>query len=554
MKKGDATYGATGARQEISRRLAAGSAGAGHLAGVARLCFEAAGNDPDGRDLLALGFDAALAAWEEDLLSPLLPGYLLALDETLKTLSPQTRTLLENLAPRLAPPPSQAYLDRLKAAGDPEKLEGHLNARLDEDPAALFFLREYFALARTTGDLAGYRRRLDRPWPGNIAPVQALLAAEADLALDRPEAALAGFEAAGEAAGRAFRRQSRARSLLASGKRDGAMQALAASLAERPWQTNNLLVLHDLAFGLDAAKTPLPGPVAALFYVYDKAASLDDALAALFAAEPGPGRVIVLDNGSRDDTPRVIAAWGARFGQERFESIRLPVNVGAPAARNWLVSRLAELGLERFPFALFLDDDAFVPADVLPRFGAAVAAYPEAGVWGCKTVNANAPKIVQHADIQLLPPEAAAELDLVPGTASFRLHRPQDAAFDLGQCGYIRPCASVTGCCHLFRTGTLTRLPGFDLQFSPSQCDDLDHDLTLCERGLFAVCQGHLAVRHAKASGLGQGLSASAIGNIHKLYRKRPAPAMETLRLALAEILLSDLARKRALLEGAGAL
>lgn len=554
MKKANAVNEAAGARREISRSLAAGSAGAGHLAAVARSCFEAAGSDPDGRDLLALGFDAALAAWEQDPLNHLLPGYLLALDAKLGALAPQTRTLLAALAPHLAPPQSRAYLDRLKAAGEPEKLEVHINARLDEDPAALFWMREYLALARITGDLTGFRRRLERPWPGNIAPVQALLTAEADLALGRAEAALAGFESAGPAVSPAFRELGKAGSLLASGRRDGAMRAFAASLAERPWQTSPLLVLHDLAFGLDAARTPLPGPAAALFYAFDKAGYLDAALAALFAADPGPGRVIVLDNGSRDHTPEVVAAWAKRFGAARFESIRLPVNVGAPAARNWLVNRLAELGPKRFPFALFLDDDAFVPADVLARFGAAAAAYPEAGVWGVKTVNANAPKIVQHADIQLLPPEAAAEPGLAPDAATFRLYRPQEAACDLGRFDYLRPCASVTGCCHLFRTEILTELPGFDLQFSPSQCDDLDHDLMLCERGLFPAYQGHLCVRHAKASGLGEGLSSSAVGNILKLYRKRSAPAMETLRLKVSELLLSDLERKRGLLEGAGAL
>jgi len=565
LKKGNAANEASGARREISRRLAAGSEGAGHLAAVARLCFESAGNAPDERDLLALGFDAALAAWEQDPLHPLLPGYLLALDEKLTALSPQTRTLLGALAPLTAPPQSQAYLDRLKVAGDPEKLEAHINARRDENPAALFWVRERLALARITGDFKGYRLSLDRPWPENLEPVKALLAAEADLLTGRPEAALAGFEASQGAASPAFREQGRARSLVALGDRSSrkeAARALAASLAARPWQTGALLALHDLVFNLRESKEPLSGPVAALFYVYDKADYLDGALAALFAADPAPGRVIVLDNGSRDHTPEVVAAWAERFGSKlgpklgpgRFESIRLPVNVGAPAARNWLIARLRELGPERYPFALFLDDDAFVPPDVLARFGAAVDAYPEAGVWGAKTVNANAPKIIQHADIQLLPPEGAAEPGLAPDAATFRLYRPQEAACDLGQFDYLRTSASVTGCCHLFRTETLTTLPGFDLQFSPSQCDDLDHDLMLCERGLFPAYQGHLAVRHAKASGLGEGLSSSAIGNILKLYRKRPAAAMEALRLKVSDVLLSDLARKRGLLEGEGAL
>ena len=58
----------------------------------------------------------------------------------------------------------------------------------------------------------------------------------------------------------------------------------------------------------------------------------------------------------------------------------------------------------------------------------------------------------------------------------FTLLRPWLHTPDWGAYGLTRPCATVTGCCHLFPTDVLAATGGFDLRFSPTQYDDLDHD------------------------------------------------------------------------------
>ena len=63
-----------------------------------------------------------------------------------------------------------------------------------------------------------------------------------------------------------------------------------------------------------------------------------------------------------------------------------------------------------------------------------------------------------------------------------------------GQFAYLRPCDSVTCCCHLLRTADIERTGGFDIRFLPSQYDDPERDLrvflggeVLLERGM----EGH---------------------------------------------------------------
>jgi len=189
----------------------------------------------------------------------------------------------------------------------------------------------------------------------------------------------------------------------------------------------------------------------------------------------------------------VLAGAVDRFG-ERLTTVRLPVNIGAPAARNWLAA-LPEI--RACDFVAYLDDDASPPPDWLGRFGAAVETAPRAGVWGCRVRGAEARRFVQSGDAHLLPtPRPDGALG-----RGFTLARPWLAAPDWGQFGVSRPCSSVTGCCHLFAGEILAGLGGFDIRFSPTQYDDLDHDIRLLLSGRTPFYFGHLTVLHAKATG-----------------------------------------------------
>ncbi len=203
----------------------------------------------------------------------------------------------------------------------------------------------------------------------------------------------------------------------------------------------------------------------------------------------------MLDNGSIDGTAAVIDKWEAESKTRddlpltRFD---LHVNIGAPAARNWLLfhPQIAEAD-----FAAFLDDDALPPQDWLLKLGAAIKNYPDAGAWGCKVVDAPNPRKLQSVDLHIKNERGADGPQL--RTTDIQLQ-----TMDYGQFDYMRPCGSVTGCCHIIRMDDLGKTGGFDIRFSPSQFDDLDRDLRLCLQNKVPVYQGHLRVRHLKRTGV----------------------------------------------------
>jgi len=85
----------------------------------------------------------------------------------------------------------------------------------------------------------------------------------------------------------------------------------------------------------------------------------------------------VVDNGSTDETSQVIAAYADRLGSDRLVPVILPVNVCAPAARNWLMRREE---CRESAWTAFLDDDAVVQsADLGTQLRARFGADPRLG-------------------------------------------------------------------------------------------------------------------------------------------------------------------------------
>ncbi|WP_207260672.1 glycosyltransferase [Desulfovibrio sp. Huiquan2017] len=291
-------------------------------------------------------------------------------------------------------------------------------------------------------------------------------------------------------------------------------EALLAAARRTPWNANLILRAFDALDGVASLRVRLPGRVAVLLYSWNKAEELDATLASLLDADLAGADVFVLNNGSTDGTAEVLArrerAFVDRLGTGRLTVVSLPVNVGAAAARNWLFHLDA---VRAYEFVCYLDDDVALPPDWLERLGAAVARYPEAGVWGCKVVDHANPLCIQSADSHLvMAPEARVDLTRLDPNP-FSLSGLHVQTLDAGDFDFLRPGASVTGCCHLFRTRTLLDSGDFALHLSPSQYDDMEHDLRLCEAGRFPVCQGHLAVRHRKRTGAASLVSAPELGN-----------------------------------------
>jgi len=279
----------------------------------------------------------------------------------------------------------------------------------------------------------------------------------------------------------------------------------ARSLERDPAQAPVRRRLAELAAPLvpDPA-LPAARDVAVCLYSYNKAGLLQQTLARLAATNLGRARVRVLVNGCSDDTEAVARAAAKRFPGRDYRLEILPVNVGAPAARNWLLSLPEVAGAQ---YVAFLDDDAEVPAHWLAGLLAALEADPGAAVAGAKVVSPGAPAMLQYLYRTL----AVARPGLI------RLTDPTPIArYDTGLYDVVRPADNVMGCCHLLRTAHLKGVPGFDIRYSPSQVDDVAHDLELRLAGRRVLYCGPVTCVHHQSTGISFGVrpSGPALGNV----------------------------------------
>lgn len=416
-----------------------------------------------------------------------------------------------------------------------------LAQRLAAEPKNLFWKLEAWDEAWQTASWDLAEAALEQGgWPRTLAPLRQRFAAQVHLCRGDAHAALASLNAAGPLAQFLDDAPLRATCLLRMDRGDEAVAVLRECVLRAPWRVNELLRLGDLVSGAAADARPVPGSCAILLYSFNKAAELDATLESLAASRLDGAPLFALDNGSTDATPRVLAQWRERLGG-RLTVVTLPVNIGAPAARNWLLA-LPELG--GFEYLAFVDDDVSLPRDWLSRLGAAVALVPEASVWGCRVVDEASPLVVQNVDYTPLAPR--------PGDQLLVLANLHQAAPDLGRFDYLRPCVSVTGCCHLLRAADISRAGGFDIRFSPSQYDDLERDLRVFLSGGCAAYQGHLRVRHKRRSGALAERSAAEVGsataNAHKLQTRHALADFQALHEGGADLLERDLLRRIAAL------
>ncbi len=549
-----------GLPEPLRLRLALGSCGKLHLMETAGLGFSLVKpGDPNAPDLARACGEMLLTAWGESPISGEVAGVLLGSPVLAPLLDDQTQALLRRVNRLWNKPGNLEYYYRLAAQRRFDKLARFLETQVGKEPDNLYWHEQALILGLFQGDYQWAVDLLDRGPAADLGPCLSAIRCQAAILAGDSTTALGLARNLGQTFGPGFGPTCEARTLQLAGDLDGAKQAMARVLALSPWNTNMALTLAERAPGVVQA-APLPGSLAVLLYSYNKADDLDATLESVLASdlntESGPALVAVLDNGSQDHTPKVLDKWQARLdglgmGPEQFLRIDLPVNVGAPAARNWLMN---EDRVRARDFCCYLDDDTSVPTDWLARLGAAVVRHPDASVWGCKVIDHIQPALVQSADYHFLPAngdgdnsEQGPDLSRVEPN-SIKLSNLHIQTLDRGQFDYCRPCASVTGCCHLFRTAELLDLGGFSIHLSPSQYDDLEHDLRLNARGKFAAYQGGLAIRHRKRTGqasLTQSVEgAGAVGNRYKLQIMHPREEIDESRQREHQRLLADMTQK----------
>ncbi len=233
-------------------------------------------------------------------------------------------------------------------------------------------------------------------------------------------------------------------------------------------------------------------------YTFDKARYLEGVLKSLRETGMGGAALRILVNGCSDDSLAVAENARALFPENDVDVIDLPVNVGAPAARNWLIRRALDEG---FDYAVFLDDDVEVAPGWLDVFTNVIESHPKNAVVAAKILFPETPARFQY----LYRNPLVVRDDIVRLT----LHAPQ--TFDNGLYDVVRPVASVMGCQHMFRTEALREVPLFDIRYAPSQVDDIDHDLLLRYQGWRVVYCGLTACVHHQRTGTA--VSRKSAGN-----------------------------------------
>jgi GT2 family glycosyltransferase/glycosyltransferase involved in cell wall biosynthesis len=214
-----------------------------------------------------------------------------------------------------------------------------------------------------------------------------------------------------------------------------------------------------------AAQAEIAGPCTSLappqcsiiIPVFNKAALTRQCLDRLLAApESISTEIIVVDDGSTDSTPELLAGHGRRIHALRHES-----NSGFAKACNH------GAGAATGEYLIFLNNDTIPKPGWLDALVNYARSHPKAGVVGSKLLFPN--DTVQHAGVVI---------------CQDRLPRHIYTGFpaDHPAVNKSRAYTAVTGACMLIRKKLFEEVGGFDTTFVNS-CEDIDLCLRLRQRG-----------------------------------------------------------------------
>lgn len=277
------------------------------------------------------------------------------------------------------------------------------------------------------------------------------------------------------------------------------------SLEAEPFQPGMLLQLAELS---ETSAHATPGRDCHIcLYTWNKPDLLAQTMASVATTDIGGAQITILNNGTTECSPEALEQRVREAAPNLdINWVHLPINVGAPAARNWLLS-LPDI--RRSTYVAFLDDDVLLPPHWLSRYINTLERFPDATAVGPKCVNQGV-STIQYAF------RAFEEI----GERKIRFTPNAPTLMDMGQFDAAKPSLTVMGCCHLLHMKRLTSLgiPGFDLRFSPSQVDDIEHDLQIWNRGGQVLYDGGVPVVHLQDTGKTK--SRAAIGQAYANHYK----------------------------------
>jgi GT2 family glycosyltransferase len=480
--------------------------------------------------LVRLISDMALAAWEQSPFDLMACGALSQINEQAPFLPAEVAEAVRRgaIPPKCGPEVMHALDTVFNHSQAPEEISKFLDSTRSLEPNSLFWMHFAYKFAHAENKLDWFSEFLTNqkglpPCLRRIVQGDILLAQEQwGKALEKYQEASSRFETPDLMI-------RKAEALSRAGQRAEATKFWQSAFAARSWDYTLALRLGDILQERDLPRKEPHGQGAVLLYSWNHAQDLDIALSSLASTTPSNIPLLLLDNGSSDDTATVSQRWKRELG-DRLSLITLPVNIGAPAARNWLLSTPI---VSQSDWVVFLDDDAVVSPNWLNYFGAAMREYPDSGIFGCQVKDMFAPQIIQSADLHYDQPLSLKnENSEAPNfnVSNFHAHVPARGEHD-----YMRKCVSVTGCCHLITRSNLDTVGYFNLMFSPSQVDDYERDIRSGVGGSPPVYNGHLKVQHRQRSGLIKNLSrqtaANVNGNSLKVQQLYTEDQMKSLRL-----------------------
>ncbi|WP_432737777.1 glycosyltransferase family 2 protein [Maridesulfovibrio sp. FT414] len=358
-------------------------------------------------------------------------------------------------------------------------------------------------------------------WPDSLLQLKQRLTVEYNFLYHSPAQTITALQGLDEKIWTPWKGYIYSEQLLRAGAKEEAISVLSALWRDNIWNINWGQKLYLLTHPISTAGALSDSAeVAILLYSWNNGKLIEKTLKNVAGSRIGEARVFALNNGSSDNTPEVVAEAGTLFAQGRYKGIQLPINVGAPPARNWLLS---EPEVRKAKWAVFLDDDVELPENWLEELLATAKHYGNPGAVGCRITSASTPQSLQSADYHLFNP-ATGSSQIEGLTERVMVFDSCRNAFDCGQFSYTRPAVHLSGCCHMLNMEAVHKCGGFDVRFNPTQFDDLERDLRAYLAGYDHIYAGQLGVKHIQHSSLAKASNirsmAQVFGNKIKLESK----------------------------------